>query len=152
MALPDTTGKLGPGLLTIGATGAEIDVSCLVNNASISSEKDEADSTTKLCGDVRAGGVTYSFTLSGNMDTDVADDAGLFALSQSAAGSEQDFVFTPSTDAVTSAAGKLILDPLDFGADEMGADLTSDFEFRIIGKPTYTFGIGAAADESSDAA
>jgi hypothetical protein len=37
MALPDTTAKLGPGVLTIGVTATPIDVSCLVNNAVISS-------------------------------------------------------------------------------------------------------------------
>lgn len=146
MVLPTGIGKLGPGVLKIGATGTEIDVSCLLNNGTISSEKDEQDSTTKLCGDVRAGGVTYSYTLAGNVDTDVGDAAGLFAMSQDQAGSEQSFTFTPSTEVGTSAAGTLVIDPLDFGADEMGADLTSDFEFRIIGTPVYTYGGGAAAD------
>jgi hypothetical protein len=133
------SGVLGPGTLTIGATGTEIDASCLVNNAVIAMSKDESDATTKLCGDVRPGAITYTYALSGNVDTDVADDAGLFALSQSAAGTQQAFEFTPSTAAGTSASGTLIIDPLDFGADEMGADLTSDFEWSIVGKPTYTY-------------
>lgn len=148
MAIPDSVGKLGPGVLKIGATGTEIDVSCLLNNASITSEKDEADSTTKLCGDVRAGNVTYTYTLAGNVDTDVADAAGLFALSQDEAGTEQSFTFTPSTDLGTTATGVLIIDPLDFGADEMGADLASDFEFSIVGKPSYAYGAGPAAAAS----
>jgi hypothetical protein len=139
MALPDTTTTLGPGTLEIGSVGSEIDVSCLVNNAVIAADKDEGDATTKLCGDVRAGTVTYTYALSGNMDTDVADAAGFFALSQSAPGSQQTFTFTPNTAAGTSATGTLVIDPLDFGADESGADLTSDFEFTIIGKPTYTY-------------
>ena len=134
------TGKLGPGVLKIGATGSEIDASCLVNNAAITSDKDEGDSTTKLCGDVRAGSVTYTYKLTGNVDTDVADDAGLFALSQDVPGTEQTFTFTPSTAEQTTATGTLIIDPLDFGADEMGADLTSDFEFSIVGKPVYDYG------------
>ena len=134
------TGKLGPGVLKIGATGSEIDASCLVNNAAITSDKDEGDSTTKLCGDVRAGSVTYTYKLTGNVDTDVADDAGLFALSQDVPGTEQQFTFTPSTAEQTTATGVLIIDPLDFGADEMGADLTSDFEFSIVGKPVYDYG------------
>ena len=139
MTLPTTTTTLGPGLLTIGATGTEIDISCLVNNALISAEKDESDATTKLCGDVRAGTVTYTYSLSGNMDTDVGDAAGFFALSQAEPGTQQSFVFTPNTVNGTSAAGTLTIDPLDFGADEAGADLTSDFEFTIVGKPTYTY-------------
>jgi hypothetical protein len=145
MTLPNTTAVLGPGLLTIGATGAEIDVSCLVNNAVISNEKDESDATTKLCGDTRAGTVTYTYSLSGNMDTDIADPLGFFALSQAEPGSQQPFVFTPNTDAGTSATGVLVIDPLDFGADESGADLTSDFEFTIVGRPEYAYGAGGAA-------
>jgi hypothetical protein len=150
MTLPNTTGQLGPGVLEIGTTGTEIDVSCLVNNAVIAADKDESDSTTKLCGDVRAGTVTYTYALSGNMDTDIADDAGFFALSQSAPGSQQNFTFTPSSAAGTTATGTLVIDPLDFGADEAGADLTSDFEFTIVGTPVYTYGAGLplAADDS----
>jgi hypothetical protein len=143
MTLPTTTTTLGPGTLEIGSVGTEIDVSCLVNNAVIAADKDEGDATTKLCGDVRAGTVTYTYALSGNMDTDVADSAGFFALSQAEPGSQQTFTFTPNT-----AAGTLVIDPLDFGADESGADLTSDFEFTIVGRPTYTYpaALGAEAD------
>lgn len=145
---PDTF-LLGPGTLEIGATGTEIDVSCLVNNAVIGADKDQADSTTKLCGTVKQGAVTYAYTLSGNMDTDIADEAGFFALSQAEAGSELAFTFTPNTEAGTVAAGTLVVDPLDFGGDETGSTMTSDFEFAIVGKPTYTFAGGAAfaADE-----
>lgn len=130
---------LGPGTLTIGATGTPIDVSCLVNNAVIAAEKEQGDSTTKLCGTVRPGSVTYTYTVSGNVDTDIADEAGLFALSQSAPGTEQDFTFTPNTDAGTTATGKLVIDPLDFGGDTTGETMTSDFEFAVVGSPTYTF-------------
>jgi hypothetical protein len=141
---------LGPGELTIGATGSPIDVSCLINNAVITAEKDEGDSTTKLCGTVRPGSVTYTYSLNGNVDTDVADAAGLFALSQSAPGSEQDFSFTPSSEAGTVATGTLVIDPLDFGGDEMGQPMTSDFEFTIIGAPAYAYGGVVAAAESND--
>lgn len=143
------TFDLGPGVLKIGSTGTEIDVSCLINNARISAEKTEGDSTTKLCGTVRPGSVTYSYGLAGNVDTDVADEAGLFALSQSAKGTEQSFIFTPSTEAGTTASGTLIIDPLDFGSDEMGAPLTSDFDFTIVGDPAWDFG-GVAAAEADE--
>ena len=149
MALPTTTAKLGPGTLSIGATGTAIDVSCLVNNAVISADKDEGDATTKLCGDTRPGSVTYTYSLSGNMDTDIADDAGIFALSQNAPGTQQDFTFTPSTAAGTTATGVLTIDPLDFGADESGADLTSDFEFTIVGTPEYSYTTTPLAADSS---
>lgn len=142
---------LGPGTLSIGATGTEIDVSCLVNNARITSEKDEGDSTTKLCGTVKPGSVTYTYSLTGNLDVDAELDDGLFALSQEAPGSEQDFVFTPNTAMGTAAAGTLVIDPLDFGADEMGEPLTSDIEFTIVGAPTYTYPAPGAVSDDDEA-
>jgi len=140
--LPTTTAKFGPGTLTIGAIGSEIDVSCLINGFRITPTKDQADSTTKLCGTVRPGAVSYTYEATGNVDVDIADPAGLFALSWSAAGSEQPFTFTPNTEAETSAEGVLILDPLDFGADAAGDDLKSDFTFALVGKPTFTYPAG----------
>lgn len=148
MAAGDTY-KLGPGTLTIGATGTPIDVSCLVNNAVISATKDEGESTTKLCGTVRPGAITYTYSLSGNVDTDVNDPAGLFALSQLEAGGEQSFTFTPSTEAGTVATGTLVIDPLDFGGDTTGETMTSDFEFSIVGAPTYDFDGAAVAATST---
>lgn len=142
------TFPLGPGTLTIGATGTPVDVSCLVNNVTLTSEKDQGDSTTKLCGTVVPGSVSYTFSLAGNVDTDIADAAGLFALSQTAPGSEQDFVFTPNTDAGTNATGKLIIDPLDFGGDTTGETMTSDFEFAVVGQPVYEYGTAPAAASS----
>ena len=136
---PTTVAKLGPGTLTIGETGAEIDVSCLVNGAKIVASKDVSDPTTKLCGTKRQGTTSYTYELSGNMDIDLADPEGIFALSQANPGTEVAYVFTPSTEAGVAAAGMLVLDPLDFGGDEFGDDLTSDYTFALTDKPAYTW-------------
>lgn len=129
--------KLGPGTLTIGAVAAEVDASCLVNNAKITNEKDEADSTTKLCGTVKPGNITYTYALEGNVDVDPSEVDGLFQLCNAHAGEQQPFTFVPSTADGMGASGTLILDPLDFGADNYGDDMTSDFSFSIVGKPVY---------------
>jgi hypothetical protein len=149
----DGTRKLGPGVLEIGATGTEIDVSCLINNATIAASKDQGDSTTKLCGTVKPGATNYTYALSGNIDTDVALDSGFFALSQSAPGTEQTFKFTPNDDAApgTTATGSLVIDPLDFGGDTMGETMVSDFEFAIVGKPVYAFETVALSAEDEGA-
>lgn len=136
---PTTVAKLGPGTLTIGATGTEVDVSCLINGARVTASKDQADGTQKLCGTKRPGAVTYTYELTGNIDIDVSDPAGIFALSVAEPGSEQPYTFTPNTEAGTSAEGVLVIDPLDFGADAFGDDLTSDFTFALTDAPTYTF-------------
>jgi len=150
--MPDVTAgatvKLGPGTLKIGATGSAIDVSCLVNNATITTDRSQDDPTWHLCGTSTQAPVTYAHTLAGNLDIDPVEATGLFALSWSAPGSEQAYEFTPNTEAGVAAAGTLILDPLDFGADEYGKTLNSDFEFVLTAPPTYTRG-GVTADAAS---
>lgn len=141
MATPQPV-KLGPGELTLGETGTELDASCQVNNLKIAPTKDQGDSKTKLCGTVVPGAVDYTFALTGNVDQDVATAAGLSALCWESAGTEVPFTFTPNTAAGATATGTVILDPLDFGGDEYGEDMTSDIEFAIVGKPTITWGTG----------
>jgi hypothetical protein len=137
---------LGPGTLEIGVTGTEIDVSCLVNGCRVTPTKNEGDATQKLCGTKVPGAITYTAKLSGNMDIDPDEGAaGIFALSWSAPGSQQAFNFVPNTADGTAAAGTLILDPLDFGADKYGDLLASDFEFTIVGDVTFTYPTGATA-------
>jgi hypothetical protein len=131
---------LGPGTLLIGDVGAEIDASCLVNNARIEIDKEQDDPRYKLCGTATPGKITYTYKLTGNLDTDVDLPTGLFAYSQDHAGEQVAFEFVPNTVAATSATGTLIMDPLDFGADEYGEPLDSDFELTIIGKPVFTYG------------
>lgn len=134
------TGVFGPGVLTIGATGSEIEASCLVNSARITMTKDQSDSVTKLCGTVRPGSTSYSYQFTGNVDIDPERGAaGLFALSQDAAGTEQPFTFTPDSNIEATATGKLIIDPLDFGADAYGDALTSDFTWSLTDKPAYSY-------------
>jgi hypothetical protein len=139
--------KLGPGVLTIGEVGTSVDASCLVNNAKITNEKDEADSTTKLCGTVKPGNVTYTYALEGNVDVDPAEADGLFQLCQSHAGEEYPFTFVPNSEDGTAASGTLVLDPLDFGADNYGDDMTSDIAFSLVGAPTYAAYVPPVADD-----
>jgi hypothetical protein len=152
MTLPTDTAPLGPGVLTIGEVAGAIDVSCYVNNAKITADKDTGDSTTKLCGDVKQGATTYTYSLSGNLDVDVSNEAGLFALSQAEPGSEQPYTFTPNEEAGTVATGVLIIDPLDFGGDDAGETMTSDFEFTLTGKPDYAYGVVPVPDPEAEAA
>lgn len=145
-----STFALGPGTLKIGVTASPTtDFSCLVNNAVITASKDQGDSVTKLCGTVKAGAVTYTYEMSGNVDQDLTDAAGLHKLSQDQAGKALYYDFAPNTASGTKAVGQLVIDPLDFGGDEMGEIMNSDFAFALVGKPTYTYGTAAAdaADE-----
>ena len=136
--LPTDTGQLGPGSLTVGSVGSEIDISCYINNVGIEVSKDTTDQTVKLCGAARPGVTTYTYTLSGNVDVDLANASGLMALSWDSPGSSQGFEFIPNSDLGVSFTGTLVIDPLNVQADEYGADITSDFSWVIVGKPTVT--------------
>ena len=139
--------KFGPGTLQIGETGTAIDASCLVNSLTITSDVSSDDDVTKLCGTVQPGARTYTFTMEGNLDLDTDQGAaGLFALSQLSKGTQVAFTFTPNTEDGTEAAGFLIIDPMDFGADEFGKYMASDISWELVGEPTYTWGDGVAAD------
>jgi hypothetical protein len=143
--LPTDTGQLGPGVLKIGETGTEIDVSCYVNNAQVEWSDSKTDDTTKLCGAVRAGVTTFTAQLTGNIDVDAGNESGLFALSWAEKGSQQDFTFTPSTELGTTVTGTLTIKPLTFGASEYGGDLVSDIAFDIVGDPVLSFDGAAVA-------
>lgn len=130
---------LGPGTLIFGPEGTEIDASCLINNARVEIDKEQDDPRYKLCGTATPGKITYTYKLTGNLDTDVDAADGLFAFSQDHAGEQTPFTFVPNTVAGTSCAGTLVIDPLEFGADEYGQPLDSDFELTIIGKPTFVY-------------
>lgn len=136
--LPTDTGQLGPGTLTIGDAGTLLDISCYINNVGIEVSKDTGDQTTKLCGATRPGVTTYTYQLTGNVDVDLANASGLLALSWDSAGSTQAFSFIPNTALGVEFAGTLVIDPLNVTADEYGGDLTSDFTWDIIGKPSRT--------------
>lgn len=128
----------GPGTFTVGETAAAIDASCLVNNLVIQSTADAGEPSTKLCGTVKPGTRTYSWEMTGNLDIDPEDPDGLFMLSQTAYGTQVPFIFTPNDTEGLTASGVVIIDPLDFGsADGYSSDLTSDFTWAIVDKPTY---------------
>jgi len=141
--ISDDVNKFGPGTLKIGETGTEIDVSCQVNNLVLTQAPNRGDSKVMLCGTTKAGSVTYDKTLEGNLDLDLDAGAdGLFYLSQQYPGSEQSFTFTPNTAGGDTAAGTLILDPMDFGSSEgYGALMGSDVSW-IVTDVTITPGSG----------
>jgi hypothetical protein len=142
--------KFGPGTLTIGEVGAPLDVSCQVINAQIEWDKDKDDDIVVLCGETVAGSTIYSAQLTGEMFVDVDDAAGILALSWADKGTTVPFTFTPSTEAGTSCAGDLVLDPLAFGSDEPKANMTSDFTWACVGEPTLTFVPPVVADAAAD--
>lgn len=136
--------KFGPGTLTIGATGSELDVSCQVNSFKITATADRGDTKTMLCGTQKVGAVQFTYEATANFDLDLDQgESGLFALSQLQPGSEQDFKFTPNTAGGVYASGVIIVDPLDFGGEEYGEIMNSDATWSLQGAPEYGDATGA---------
>ena len=131
-----TVVKLGPGTVSIGATGTEVDFSCQVTAAHVDWEADADDPTVVLCGDSVPGARRYSSTFAGTLLSDLGLAGGIVEYSWQHKGEQLPFVFVPSTDAGKEVNGTLILDPLSVGGEEAGANMTSDFEWALVGDPT----------------
>ena len=141
--MPAKTVKLGPGALTIGQTGTEVDFTCQATGARVEWSVDVGDDTQVLCGETVPGERTYSSVLAGTIYQDLGDSAGIVAYSWAHKGEEVPFQFTPSTAAGDTVTGTCILDPLTVGGDTAGENMTSDFEWAIVGEPVL--GAGAVA-------
>ena len=133
--MPATTVKLGPGKLAIGEVGTETDFTCQITAAQVEWSVDVGDDTVVLCGETVPGERTYSSVLSGTLYQDLGVAAGIVAYSWEHKGEEVPFEFIPSTAAGQAVSGTLIVDPLSVGGDEAGANMTSDFEWTIVGEP-----------------
>lgn len=131
---------LGPGTISIGDVGGEVDFSCQITEARLVPTVNADDPVPTMCGDQVAGSRTYTFALSGTLFQDLTLPDGIVAYSWQNFGTEVPFTFTPNTEAGTTATGILIVDPLEVGGGPAPDKLTSDFEWTIIGTPTVTFG------------
>lgn len=145
--------KLGPGTLTVGATGSEVDFSCQVTAATVQADVNADDPTIVLCGDSVPGARTYDFHITGTLYEDLALADGIVYYSWAHKGESLPFTFTPVEELVgMSVAGTLIIDPLDVGGDEAGANMTSDFDWSIVGEPVITPPTGGAGVLATDEA
>lgn len=128
--------KVGPGTLTVGELGSEVDFSCQVTQCVLSAEKDQEDNLNALCGDVIPGDITYNWQLSGELVQDLSED-GVNKFTFENAGEQFPFVFEPNSLTGPTLSGTLILDPLDIGG-AANTKATAEFEFSVVGKPVWT--------------
>lgn len=133
--MPATTVKLGPGTIQIGMVGTEVDFDCQITAAHVDWTADEGDSVVVLCGETVPGARTYSAVFAGTLLQDLGVDDGIVAFTWDHKGETVPFVFVPNTAAGKSVTGNLIVDPLSVGGDESGQNMTSDFEWAIVGDP-----------------
>ncbi len=129
--------KLGPGTLTIGEVGTEVDFSCALSAAGIGTDKDQDDPIPLLCGDEAQSPPDYTATLTGTVLLDLADPDSIFFYSWAHKGEVVPVTFTPNTEAGMSVAGEVTLDPLEIAGD-MKKNAQADFEWTFLNFPTIT--------------
>lgn len=133
MTTPVGPVQFGPGSLSIGAAGGEVDYSFLVNGATLTTTVDTADPVTKLSGQKYPGLMTLSGEFAANIDVDPGNVDGLFQLSSEHAGTIQAFRFVPNAAANLEARGNLQITPVPFGAAAFGDDLAGDVTWVTFG-------------------
>ena len=150
--MPAIVNKLGPGTLSVGETGTAVDFTCQVTAARVEWTADAEDAVQVLCGDEVPGARTYSAVLSGTIFNDLGTTAGIVEFSWTNKGTTQSFTFRPSmTTGVKQVTGELIIDPISIGGDEVGQNMTSDFEWACVGDPVLEAPAvsGLSADEGA---
>lgn len=148
--MPATVVKLGPGTLTVGGptTPALLDFTCQVTAGHVDWSVDEGDDVKVLCGETVPGARTYSAVIAGTVLSDLGATVGIIEYSWTNKGLQLPFVFVPSDVAAKQVSGTLIMDPLTVGGDEAGENMSSDFEWKIVGDPVLEAATVAARAEA----
>lgn len=126
--------KMGPGVLSIGATGSVLDFSARCTKVQLKWKKSAKDGVTVLSGATIAGDVDYTAQLTATVYQGDLMTGGLVAYTWANKGTEVPFVFQPNS-AEPSIVGTLVLDPIDVGGD-VDAKNTSDLQWDCVGEPT----------------
>lgn len=134
MSLVDS--RLGPGTLTLGTTeyGAQ------ASNVRLVPAHTETDGTPTLADPDPAVTVTTKWTLQGTAIQDFASATGFVEYCREHNGQTVAFDWTPNTVAGAAYDGTCIVKAVEIGGDA-GVQLTTDFEFIVIGEPTRTDGV-----------
>jgi len=139
--------KLGPGLVTIGAT--PLDFSCEVVGATVTHEYEEvSEAVTRLCGDSLPGTETRQDGFTAELHNDITE-TGLYAYLYQNDMTDQPFEYTPNTEvgtttpAVWSGTIRLRL-PSEIGADEFGSPIGSEIEWLAVGPLVFAPGVDTA--------
>lgn len=137
---PKTT-KFGPGTLKIGPTATGLAVEANTIGCTLKTNVNSEDPVTYLSGDQEPGATTFDSELTGELATDVQDGAAsLFDMSWTSKGETVEFTFVPNTADGATAAGSLMITPLDFGGEKFGDTMKSEFTWPIVGDVTFTYG------------
>lgn len=126
---------LGPGQLTLGATGDERQFGAATRSASVIPSAEEGDTLPVLNGDEVKDEGTESWTLEGSV-LQAYDLDSLIAWCAENSGTEMPFKFQARSDKPLTVTGVCKVRAIAYGG-EIKTRNTSDFKFSLIGPPTF---------------
>ena len=138
--MPINSRKLGPGTLHLGAGAMAVESqlsACRLNSAeSVTTSGERLKALSGETKDTTSETADYAFTLDGSFWQDDPGASSVVDWSWDNMGTEQEFVFVPSTAGGRQVSGILIPVPLSIGGDDIEeTDMASDFTWRIKGEP-----------------
>lgn len=128
--------KLGPGLLTFGATGSQKEFGGVTSEVSLEPEYDSDDAIAVLSGDEINGDETEKWTLKFTKFQDYTKASLDLWLAENA-GEILDFTFVPDKEGALQAKGKVRIRAGKLGG-EVKKKNTSELELPVIGAPKIT--------------
>lgn len=142
----------GPGTITVGATGSELDFSGEVLGGKVTHTYEESGTArTMMNGDSRPASRNRTDGLTFSLENDLTA-AGLYSFLLDSDLTEQSFTYTPNTTGAASWAGTIqVTLPGDIGADEFGTPIVSSVEWAGVGVFTFTPATAAPLGESAAA-
>lgn len=141
--MPLVDSRLGPGTITFGAVAYSYQAS----NVRLSPSVDETDGTPTLAEPDPAPLAKIKWALAGTVIQDFDEPLGFVNWAMDNALETITFVFVPATASGTSYTGSVQIRPVEIGGDA-GGQLTTDFEFPIVGDPVRTDPGGLVASVS----
>lgn len=137
MAIKRPPVTLGPGSLVFGEVGVDqLDISCQVTACKVTFDSDKEDDLPTLCGGTITGEKIYTAKLEASAAQDLETN-GLIDWTWKNAAKEVPVRFLPRNDEVATIAGRVVIDPVEFGGDVKKRNI-SEFEFDFVGLPTFT--------------
>ena len=132
MALVDS--RLGPGTATF-STGTTV-VECQITNLRFTPEHEQEDVLATLCDPEPAPIATTTWNMAGTAIQDWEKDApeGFIEFCRTSNQDVVDFevTFNSTLDPLVVYSGQVTIQAVEFGGD-VGTQLTSDFEFPVVG-------------------
>jgi len=125
---------VGPGSLTLGASGDLITASAQIRKAVVKPAVVTADNIPVLSGEEVPGDRTESFTFDGTLLQDLGAGSSLVEWCWEHRGEQHAITYIPSTAADMQISGTVVVEAVDIGGD-VKTKPTSDFSFKFVGAP-----------------